>query len=381
MDDNPVNQRLVSSLLSRHGFRVTQALSGEEALRLCSPQQLAAGESVPDLVLLDVMMPGMSGLEVCAKLRENFSSTELPIILVSAKADCNNICDGLSVKANDYVAKPYNGREILHRVSNQLKIKEGVRMEVELACSDLLLERLLPRHVIAQVKDGSIVHESHASVTILFADIVGFTALSASISAAEVIALLNGLFSAFDDLCSLHDVYKIDTIGDCYMVVAGHDSSSPDHAKSILEMGISMISVAKQTPRPNSTPGANVQAQLRIGIHTGPASSGIIGKKVPKYSFFGDSINTASRCESNSYPMAIVVSSSTHAMLAGRAEYSWVSLGERTMKGKGLLHTWLLLHSELEWQEALRARSLEPYPLGPEAKQVLDELGLGGPTS
>jgi class 3 adenylate cyclase len=130
------------------------------------------------------------------------------------------------------------------------------------------------------------ISERHESVSMLFSDIVGWTPMSESVPTQQLIALLNDLFSAFDELTEKHGVFKAETIGDAYIVAAGHEGQAgpSDATLRVVEFGLEMLEKVK-TIRPPS----GMQLQIRVGIHTGPAYSGVVGTKVPKYSFFGDS--------------------------------------------------------------------------------------------
>ncbi|KAL5020120.1 hypothetical protein ScPMuIL_003012 [Solemya velum] len=164
--------------------------------------------------------------------------------------------------------------------------------------AEVLLYHILPKSVADQLKNGASVDpEAFESVTVYFSDIVGFTSISAESSPIEVVDLLNDLYTCFDDIIENYDVYKVETIGDAYMVVSGLPiRNGVVHAREIARLSLSILeSVGKFKIRHKP----NMPVKARIGIHSGSVCSGVVGKKMPRYCLFGDTVNTASRMESN----------------------------------------------------------------------------------
>uniref|UniRef100_A0A669CIR8 Guanylate cyclase n=1 Tax=Oreochromis niloticus TaxID=8128 RepID=A0A669CIR8_ORENI len=177
-----------------------------------------------------------------------------------------------------------------------------------------LLYQILPHSVAEQLKRGETVQaEAFDSVTIYFSDIVGFTSMSAESTPLQVVTLLNDLYTCFDAIIDNFDVYKVETIGDAYMVVSGLPVRNGKlHAREIAGMSLALLEQVKTFKirhRPND------QLRLRIGIHTGPVCAGVVGLKMPRYCLFGDTVNTASRMESNGEALKIHVSSATKEVL------------------------------------------------------------------
>ncbi|GLG93655.1 Receptor-type guanylate cyclase Gyc76C [Gryllus bimaculatus] len=187
----------------------------------------------------------------------------------------------------------------------------------------------------------SVIAETYDSVTIYFSDIVGFTSLSASSTPLQVVDLLNDLYTCFDSIITNFDVYKVETIGDAYMVVSGLPVRNGDlHAQEISRMALALLQAVRGFTirhRPKE------QLKLRIGMHTGPCVAGVVGHKMPRYCLFGDTVNTASRMESNGEPLKIHVSSSTKAILDKFQSFNLELRGEVEMKGKGKLTTYWLI--------------------------------------
>ncbi|MCA9673644.1 MAG: adenylate/guanylate cyclase domain-containing protein [Kofleriaceae bacterium] len=202
--------------------------------------------------------------------------------------------------------------------------------------SEELLLNILPPTIADRLKrsDGTIA-DGFADVTVLFADIVGFTTMSARLAPARVVELLNDLFCTFDDLAGRFGLEKIKTIGDCYMVAGGLPEPRPDHAEAVAAMGLAMLDVVRDF-------GARLGEPLdvRIGIHSGPVVAGVIGKRKFIYDMWGDTVNTASRMESHGLPGTIQVSAACRHLLDGK--FTLVARGPVEIKGKGRMETWIL---------------------------------------
>ena len=220
-----------------------------------------------------------------------------------------------------------------------LDATQELRLEKEK--SDRLLLNILPETIAQQLKEGqSNIADGFAEVTILFADIVGFTKLSEIIPPVELVKLLNEIFSAFDRLTEKHGLEKIKTIGDAYMVVGGLPLVREDHAEIVAEMALDM----QQQVRRISTDRGQAFS-IRIGINTGPVVAGVIGTKKFIYDLWGDAVNTASRMESHGIAGEIQVTASTYKILQDK--YRFERRGLIEVKGKGKMMTYLLLDRKI----------------------------------
>ncbi len=206
-------------------------------------------------------------------------------------------------------------------------------IEVEQAKSERLLRNMLPAAIAEKLKHqpGAIADHFEA-VTVLFADIVGFTPLSERMSPTDVVRLLNEVFSAFDEMAHRHVLEKIKTIGDAYMVVGGVPTPRGDHAAAVAAMALEMRDAIARV--------GEGRLALRIGIHTGPVVAGVIGTSKYSYDLWGDTVNTASRMESHGAPGLIHVSDACRAALGDGFELE--ERGVVDIKGKGPMHTWWL---------------------------------------
>ena len=523
VDDNPTNLEMLCDFLADAGFEVLVATDGESAIEQAVYAQ-------PNLILLDVLMPGIDGFETCYQLKANPSTKAIPVIFMTALGETPNKLKGFEVGAVDYVTKPIQLEEVLARINNQLTIQnlqqelqqQNLQLEEEvkkrlqaedLACQQAHYEQLLneiaqrirksldldeilnttvnevrqflqtdrvliyrfledwsgvveveavstpslsilnnkitdpcfgesyvclyqegrilviddihtaelapchvellqkfqvranlvlpilqgeqlwglliahhcsePRHwlplevdllkrlstqiaiaiqqgqlyqqlgylqeqserlllnilpdSIAQrlKQDPDIIADSYDNVSVLFADLVGFTEFSAQTSAKELVNILNLIFSTFDQLAEQYGLEKIKTIGDAYMVAAGLPIPHPDHAIATAEMALDM-----QAEMAKFAQKMGQEFQLRIGINSGSVVAGVIGIKKFIYDLWGDTVNMASRMESQGINGAIQVTAATYELL--RDKYLFEERGIISVKGKGEMTTYLL---------------------------------------
>nr|XP_061787653.1 guanylate cyclase 2G-like [Nerophis lumbriciformis] len=219
------------------------------------------------------------------------------------------------------------------------------QLVAEKARADMLLSSMLPRYIADQLMAGkSVEPRSYDLVSIFFSDIVGFTSMCSLSSAMEVVMFLNDLYSLFDNIIRMYDVYKVETIGDAYMVASGLPiSNGLQHAVEICTMALHFLSAIKRF-RIRHMPSESLA--IRIGIHSGPVVAGVVGSTMPRYCLFGDTVNTASRLESNSLPLKIHISQSTADILVQAGSFDLEERGEIEMKGKGSHKTYWLLSKE-----------------------------------
>ncbi|XP_022249345.1 guanylate cyclase 32E-like [Limulus polyphemus] len=246
----------------------------------------------------------------------------------------NNIFDNMMAMMEKYA---YNLEGLVQERTYQL-------MEEKKKTENLLV-RMLPKPVAEQLKRGEQVQaESFDCVTIYFSDIVGFTALSAVSTPLQVVDLLNDLYTCFDSIIGNYDVYKVETIGDAYMVVSGLPLRNGDkHAGEVASMALHLLGTIQNFEIRHRK---GEQLKLRIGIHSGPCVAGVVGLKMPRYCLFGDTVNTASRMESTGEALRIHVSGETKKILDKIGGYSCEERGLTTVKGKGEMRTYWLIEKE-----------------------------------
>ncbi|XP_028388772.1 heat-stable enterotoxin receptor [Phyllostomus discolor] len=228
-------------------------------------------------------------------------------------------------------------RNLEHLVEERTQLYKAERDR-----ADRLNFMLLPRLVVKSLKEKGIVEpELYEEVTVYFSDIVGFTTICKYSTPMEVVDMLNDIYKSFDHILDHHDVYKVETIGDAYMVASGLPKRNGNrHAVDIAKMALDILSFVG-TFELEHLPGLPIW--IRIGVHSGPCAAGVVGIKMPRYCLFGDTVNTASRMESTGLPLRIHVSSSTIAILRRtECQFLYEVRGETYLKGRGAETTYWL---------------------------------------
>jgi guanylate cyclase len=210
-------------------------------------------------------------------------------------------------------------------------------LEREQEKSENLLLNVLPREIAEILKErDQIIAQSYGEASVIFADLVGFTPLTELMTPKEMIALLNEIYSQFDQLVDEYGLEKIRTIGDNYMIVSGVPKPRNDHAEAAAKLALEIMVYADQLPDQNGH-----KIKFRIGMNAGPLIAGVIGKKKFHYDVWGDTVNTASRMESHGLPGKIQVTDHMYRLL--KDEFIFEPRGEIDVKGKGVMETWLLI--------------------------------------
>ncbi|KAJ8675449.1 hypothetical protein QAD02_011235, partial [Eretmocerus hayati] len=271
------------------------------------------------------------------------------------------------------------------------KLEESMRkLDEEMKRTDELLYQMIPKQVADRLRNGESpidTCEMFDSVSILFSDVVTFTEICSRITPMEVVSMLNAMYSLFDTLTERNHVYKVETIGDAYMVVSGAPVKQSDHADRVCDMALDMLEAI--TDLTDRSTGQHLQ--IRIGVHSGAVVAGIVGLKMPRYCLFGDSVNTASRMEATSEAMQIHISQSTKELLS--PSYKVSERGEIQVKGKGTMKTYWLekresrsissrniaIHEPPQWNSVSRHNSIsrncyDSSPTSPQHHQAQNQL-------
>ena len=312
VDDEEQNRALLRDPLEARGYEVAEAENGMEAL-----QKIAARP--PDVILLDLMMPKMDGFEVCRHLRKDARTAHLPILMITALSERGDRLLGIHAGANDFLNKPIDIHDVILRVGNAVYAKRlRDQLLAEQLRSEQLLLNILPKPIAERMKNGETnIADNHPDVTVLLANLVGFTTLSAHIVPEQVVQLLNEIYSAFDLLTEKHGLEKIKTIGDAYMVAGGLSSSGPDHAEACAELALDL---QEEIERLNQE--YNTSIRLRIGMSTGPVIAGVIGRRRFAYDIWGETVNLACRLESTGEPGKIQIAESTYERLKHKYQFA-----------------------------------------------------------
>ncbi len=320
VDDEPINQQVFKNhLTGGGGFRISQALNGEEAIQL-----LESGQDF-DLVLLDVMMPRMSGYEVCQRIREKFLPSELPVIMVTAKNQVRDLVQGLSLGANDYLPKPFHKEELLARINTQLDLHHIFSVASKFVPNSFL--HSLDRQRLTEVALGDHVQKE---VTVLFSDIRGYTTLSEAMTPEENFNFVNVLHGRMGPAIHQHGGFINQYLGDAIMAIF---PNSPHQAL------LAAIDMQKrlQTYNEDRATAGKVPIKMGIGLHTGDLIMGIIGdENRMDAATIADTVNTASRIESltKHYGTSILLSQESLGKINEATGFHCRYLGQVQVKGK-----------------------------------------------
>ncbi len=349
VDDLRTNRLKISLGLRQQGHTVAEAENGRQALEL-----LRTGAF--DLVLLDILMPEMDGYEVLEHMKQDTTLRAIPVIVISAQDELESVVRGIELGAEDYLPKTFNPVLLRARIGaslekKRLRDKEQAflrEIQSERDKSERLLLNILPAPVAARLKQTSeIIADHFENVSILFADIVNFSPLAARMPPNEMIKMLNTFFSTVDVLVDRHGLEKVKTVGDAYMAVSGLPLPRSDHLEAVANMALELLACTTQFTRCDEE-----LFQVRIGIHAGPVVAGVIGVRKFSYDLWGDTVNVASRMESQGVPGKIQVTREVYERLNGT--YRFEARGKIPIKGKGDMTTyWLLgrrVHSDLPRQ-------------------------------
>nr|XP_040578040.1 uncharacterized protein LOC121126774 isoform X2 [Lepeophtheirus salmonis] len=248
--------------------------------------------------------------------------------------------------------------------------KKAQELKLEKRKSDKLLYQMLPPTVAESLQAKKpVTSETFESVTVYFSDIVGFNELAAESTPMQVVTLLNSLYKLFDARIDRYDVYKVETINDSYMVASGLPVRNGDkHAAEIATMALDLLTRSSTFIIPHRQ---GEKLQLRIGIHTGPVVAGVVGSKMPRYCLFGDTVNTASRMETNGEAMKIHISMETKLLLDTLGRYKTERRGLVEIKGKGLLDTYWLLGRDDGLQDVVHINESYNTEEGPDYMEEL----------
>jgi class 3 adenylate cyclase len=247
--------------------------------------------------------------------------------------------------------------------------KDMQRLQEQNRIQNQLVNSMLPEHIARQLAQGKTVKpERYKAVSVLFSDIVGFTTLCGQLDPIKVMGMLNKLFVRFDKLTKLHGLFKVETIGDAYMVVGGIPEQVPDHAQKCSAMALDMIESVSDFQM-TMDDGTKMPLRIRVGLNSGSVVASVVGdiRCNPRYCLFGDTVNTASRMESTGVPMKIQCTQNTADLI--KDDYILEERGQVEVKGKGMMKTYFVIkkigsvsHSHLPIVRQLEANN-EQLPL------------------
>ena len=319
VDDEAVNQQVLKNYLNKAVYRLTQVMSGEEALSFLEQ------DDTPDLVLLDVMMPRMSGYEVCQKIREKYLPNELPVLMITAKNQVSDLILGLNTGANDYIAKPFSKDEFLARLNTHLNLHRINAATNRFVPNEFI--RALGHESIMNVRLGDHVEQV---VTVLFADIRDYTGLAEAMTPEENFKFVSAYNQRIGPLIQKHQGFINQYLGDGIMAIF---PGKPENAlRASIELQREMIQYNMQ----RKAKGRKT-IEVGIGLHTGSLIMGIIGdQKRMDAATVSDTVNTASRMEglTKFYGSRILLSEACLNLIQQPEEFNVRHLGRVQVKGK-----------------------------------------------
>ncbi|MFZ5806277.1 MAG: adenylate/guanylate cyclase domain-containing protein [Verrucomicrobiota bacterium] len=351
VDDMPEQLFLLRECFNVADIEVLVAESGESALRQMK-------SILPDLILLDLLMPGIDGYEMLTRLKNDPKTKEIPVILLTGVTDTSEKINCFKMGAIDYITKPFQQGEVVARVNIHLGLRrlqqqleyQNKKLEAEIKArlqteealraeqtrSESLLNNIMPQPIAARLREKhDIIADKYEDVTVLFADIVDFSSVSAHMSPQDLVTWLDKIFTTFDRLVDENGLEKIKTIGDAYVAAGGMLLPRPDHAEAVARLALAM-----QTAIAEHRPPHAPTLRLRIGIHTGPVVAGVIGKTKFAYDLWGDTVNLASRMESHGREGEIQISAATYERICD--QFLFEKREGVSIKGKGDMTVYIL---------------------------------------
>jgi class 3 adenylate cyclase len=331
IDDDWMNREVMEAHLHTESYEVTTTHSGSEGFKL-------ALSLLPDLVLLDAMIPDMNGFEVCAKLKNNPTTRFIPVVMVTALESDEHKLKAIEAGVDDYITKPFSFLLMLRRVKTLIRMK---RLYDELEESNRILRRVLNRYVDEDIVDVILIDPERylapggetRTVTIVFADISGFTAYAEQHSAQKVISTLNQIFTELTALVFQHHGTFDKYIGDEIMAFFGAPVSTGDDTLNAVMMAWNMQQAFATLRQKLNSDLMNLS--LEIGVHKGEVVVGNVGSdRVMNYTVIGDSVNIARRLQEMAHNGQILISSSVYDEVKDRITVAKLQTQPLTGKSK-----------------------------------------------
>jgi len=343
VDDLPANVLLLERMLAGAGY--TSIASTLDSRAVCALHE----KTRYDLIILDLLMPGMDGFEVMEGLKRIEQDGYMPVLVITAQPDQK--LRALKAGAKDFISKPFDVAEVLTRVHNMLEVRllhveiRRKNEELKKLFDQVVAERKVSERLALHVPPDSIAArlqarpdvatDSFADVTVLIADVVGFTNLTPALSPERLALVVDEIFTMFDGLAKERGLRKIKTLGNSYMAAAGVPVPAGDHAARAAQMALDMVDGLN---RFNERSGSSLQ--VRIGIASGAVAAGVIGKRLYLYDVWGDAVTTASRMESHGVAGRVQVAESTRRLLG--EPFQLEERGALAVEGQGEVKTWFV---------------------------------------
>ena len=304
VDDTPENLQVLNDILEDQ-YRVKAATTGERALKICS------SETPPDLVLLDVMMPGMDGYEVLTRMKADAKMKSIPVMFVTAMNEVEDEAKGFELGAVDYVTKPIKPAVVLQRVRSHLELQEA---QIQLERLGLQYSSYLAPELAKSIKSGEIstrVGNQRKKLAVFFSDIQGFTSQTEKLEPEDMSYLLNSYFEAMNEIIAKYHGTLDKYIGDAILVFFGdpHSNGYPEDAEACVRMALEMQVRILELRADWNKQGISDPLQVRMGVATGFCTVGNFGSSHKlDYTIIGSPVNLAARLQSHAKPGTVLVS-------------------------------------------------------------------------
>jgi class 3 adenylate cyclase/CheY-like chemotaxis protein len=337
-EDETIIAMDIKATLEKIGYKVLDIVpSGEKVLENVYKEK-------PDLILMDISLSGkMDGIQAAKIVNDKYN---IPVVYLTALADDETLERARVTSPFGYILKPFDERilhttiEIAlykHKVDSELKTRTK-ELELEKVKTDELLHNIFPSEIVKELKQKGSVNPSHYdSVTILFTDFHNFTKITSRLSPDKLLSELNEIFTKFDSIIKEIGIEKLKTIGDSYMVAGGLPNKTDDHPIKVVKAGLMMQDYINKR---NEHYG--LHWQMRVGIHTGPCVAGIVGINKYTYDIWGDTVNIASRLETNCEPGKVNISEETYKLI--KEHFDCEYRGSIEAKGKGKIRMYFVNH-------------------------------------
>lgn len=339
VDDDALNRGVIERIVTRKGHKVTLANDGKDALHKIRRDTF-------DLVLLDVMMPGIDGVDVLREIRNHYSMTDLPVIMVSALSDSEKVVELLDLGANDYVTKPIDAKVLQARMETQLSVvsanKKVFALSEDAKRRNKLLLNLFGRYVTEDVvrnlvssPQGSKIGSELEEVTLLFADIRGFSSVTEHLSPEQVLTVLNNYYDVMIDVVNKFKGTIDKLMGDEMLVTFGVPKKRNGDAERALACALSMQLAMREVNERNQAQSLP-ELQLGIGVNTGKVMVGNVGSdKHASFSVVGKEVNLTAAIEARAKGGEILISKAT---FMGSGFQVWTD-SKRELQSKGFSHS------------------------------------------
>ena len=327
VDDDDNNRFTLVQRLKREGYEnVAVACDGRDALARLAERSF-------DLILLDVMMPGLDGIGVLTEIKAHPTLQHVPVVMISAVNDLERVVRCIELGAEDYLPKPFNAVLLRARVRACLEKKRLrdleqahlTQIEEQRGRLNELLHAILPASAVIELEaTGRVEPRRHPEVVVLFCDVSGFTAYCDGHSPETVVAQLQHLVEVFEDLAVEHGLEKIKTVGDAFLATGGLLLPHPDPVMSALSCAFALIEAARRAP---------ARWDLRCGLHVGPVVAGVVGRSKFSFDLWGDTVNVAARLANVGATGCVHLSEPAWRQVKDHCELE--PLGLVPMRGKG----------------------------------------------